>query len=52
MPIYYTPHIIKDNFENSWSIGATAYSYLKGIVCEKLLKPRHLFQIILYTDPV
>jgi hypothetical protein len=34
---------------NYWFIGATTYSYLKCIVYEKLLKPRQLFRITLYT---
>jgi len=37
---YCTPHIIKENFEKSRSIGATTYFNLKCIVYDKLLKPR------------
>ena len=32
---YCTRHIIKENFEISWSIGATVYSYLKCVVYDK-----------------
>ena len=45
---YCTPHIIKENFENFWSIGATTYSYLKCIVYDKWLEPRQSFRITLY----
>ena len=37
---YRTPHIIKGNFENFLTIGATTYCYLKCTVYDKLLKPQ------------
>jgi hypothetical protein len=45
---YCTPHIVKENLRIFSSIGATTYSYLKCIVCDKLLKPRQSFLITLY----
>jgi len=45
---YSTPHILKENFDNSRTIGTTTYRYHKCIVYDKLLKPRQPFRITLY----